>query len=154
MKKLITLSLALVLSLSAYSQTSGFGIGATLGSNLDFSLKYWTSETTAIQAAAGLDFWNYTGFHTSGDFLFHLWGWQAGQDQMKVYLGPGIGFGFYSGYSDNFSTSIRATSGIAYYFHNIPLELFSDLVPTWGLFGPWGGMDYYADFYVGARWYF
>ena len=91
MKKLITISLALVLSLSAYSQTSGFGIGANLGSSLDFSLKYWTGETTAIAAAAGISFWNYGGVHLSGDFLFHLWGWEAGQDQMKVYLGPGIG---------------------------------------------------------------
>ncbi len=34
MKKLIIISLALVLSLSAYSQTSGFGIGATVGTNI------------------------------------------------------------------------------------------------------------------------
>jgi hypothetical protein len=154
MKKLITISLALVLSLSAYSQTSGFGIGANLGSSFDFSLKYWTSESTAIAAAAGFNFWNYGGFNVSGDFLFHLWGWEAGQDQMKIYLGPGLGMGFYSGYSDNFSMTIRAASGIGYYFHNIALELHADAVPGVGIFGPWSGADFDAAYFVGARWYF
>ncbi len=154
MKKIITLSLALVLSLSVYSQTSGFGIGANLGSSLDFSMKYWTSESTAIAAAAGFTFWNYGGFHASGDFLFHLWGWNAGEDQMKVYLGPGLGIGVYTGYSDNFSMTIRAASGVGYYFHNIPLELHADLVPGVGIFGPWSGADYDPGYFVGARWYF
>ena len=154
MKKLITISLALVLSLSAYSQTSGFGIGAIVGSSFDFSMKYWTSESTAIAAAAGFDLYGYGGFHATGDFLFHIWGWNAGQDQMKIYLGPGMGIGIYSGYAENFGMSLRAVSGIGYYFHNIPLELIADVVPTFGIFGPYDGFDYWADWYVGARWYF
>jgi len=154
MKKLITISLALVLSLSAYSQTSGFGIGAIVGSSVDFSLKYWTSESTAIAAAAGFDLYGYAGFHATGDFLFHLWGWDAGQDQMKIYLGPGMGLGVYSGYAENFGMSLRAVSGIGYYFHNIPLELIAEVVPTFGIFGPWDGFDPWVDWYVGARWYF
>jgi hypothetical protein len=154
MKKLITISLALVLSLSAYSQTSGFGIGANLGSSIDFSLKYWTSESQAIAAAAGFNFLNYNGFHLTGDYLFHLWGWDAGQDQMKIYLGPGLGLGFYSGYSDNFGLSIRAASGLGYYFHNIALELHADVVPMVGVVGPWDGADFDVAYFVGALWYF
>ncbi|MDX2432754.1 MAG: hypothetical protein QNK35_17585 [Bacteroides sp.] len=154
MKKLVIISLALVMSISAYSQTSGFGIGANLGSSLDFSLKYWTSENTAIAAAAGFSFWNYGGFHASGDFLWHLWGWSAGKDQMKVYLGPGVGMGIYSGYSQNFAMSVRAASGVGYYFNNIALELHADIVPMVGLFGPWSGADFDVAYFVGARWYF
>lgn len=149
MKKLITISLALVLSLSAYSQTSGFGIGANLGSSIDFSLKYWTSESTAITAAAGFNYFNYSGFHISGDFLFHLWEWNAGQDQMKVYLGPGVGLGFGS----EFHVTIRAASGVGYYFHNIPLELHANIVPGLGVAG-WDGVTNDPSFFIGGRWYF
>ena len=154
MKKLITISLALLLSLSVYSQTSGFGIGANLGNSLDFSLKYWTGESSAIAAAAGFSFWSYGGFHVSGDYLFHPWEWNAGKDLMKVHVGPGIGMGFFSGYSNNFGVSVRAASGVGYYFHNIALELHADVVPMLGLYGPWSGVDPDVGYFVGARWYF
>jgi len=154
MKKLLIISLALLLSFSAYSQTSGFGIGAIVGSSVDFSMKYWTSENTAIAAAAGFHFWSYGGFHANADFLFHLWEWDVAQDMMKVYLGPGLGFGVYTGYVDNFSMSVRAPGGVGYYFHGFPLEAFAEIVPTLGLFGPWNGTDPYLAYYVGARWYF
>lgn len=164
MKKLIIISLALVLSLSAYSQTSGFGIGATVGTNIDFTIKYWTGETTAIAAAVGFDWTGgYGGIHVSGDFLFHLWSFDVGQDQMKVYLGPGVGFGFAVGnyywddyYWNDYSRvwmTLRAPGGVGYYFHNIPLECFAELVPGFDIFGPYG-FDFRWNSYVGARWYF
>jgi len=73
---------------------------------------------------------------------------------MKVYLGPGIGMGFYSGYSQNVGMSLRAASGVGYYFHNIALELHANIVPMVGVFGPWDGADFDGGYFVGARWYF
>jgi len=153
MKKIIIASLALVLSVNAFSQTSGVGIGAIVGSSFDFSAKFWVSENTAFALAAGLDFYAWGGFHVTGDYLIHQWGWDVGQDQMKVYLGPGIGFGFHSGYINNFSMNLRAASGVGYYFHNIPLECFVDVVPGADVFGP-DGFYFRWSSYVGARWYF
>ena len=83
------------------------------------------------------------------NFLFHLWGWNAGQDQMKVYLGPGIGLGFGS----EFHVTIRAASGVGYYFHNIPLELHANIVPGLGVAG-WNGVVNDPSFFIGGRWYF
>ncbi len=97
MKKLVTISLALVLSISAFSQTSGIGIGAELGTVVDFTAKFWTSETTAVALAAGFDWGGYGGLHVNGDFLFHLWSFDVGQDMMKVYFGPGVGLGYAMG---------------------------------------------------------
>ena len=74
MKKLLLISLALALSFGAFAQTSGTGIGATVGTNINFSAKFWTGETTAFAAAIGLDYYSsYGGVNLTGDYLFHLW---------------------------------------------------------------------------------
>lgn len=153
MKKIIIISLALMLSLSAFSQTSGTGIGAALGSSLDFTAKFWTSETTAFAVAAGIDWGSYGGFHVSGDYLFHLWQWDVAQDMMKVYLGPGIGMGVHFNHDSPISMSLRAPGGVGYYFHNIPLECFAEIGPEVMLFSPWGFEPWWFSV-IGARWYF
>jgi len=156
MKKLILVSLALVISLSAISQTEGFGIGAIVGSTVDFSVKLWTSEKTAFAAATGFDWGSYGGFHVSGDFLFHNWSFDVAQDMMKVYFGPGVGMGVYLGslyYSSNLWVTLRAPGGVGYYFHSMPLEAFAEVVPGLDLFGPWD-VNFRWSSYVGARWYF
>ncbi|MCP4312218.1 MAG: hypothetical protein GY790_13210 [Bacteroidetes bacterium] len=168
MKKIVIISLALALSFSAFSQTSGTGIGVSIGTNVDFTAKFWTGETSAFAVAAGVDFRGYWGgIHVSGDYLFHLWSFDVGQDMMKVYFGPGVGVGFsfrdydhyysefWDGY-DNYSRiwlTVRAPGGVAYYFHKMPFECFVEFVPGLDIFGPGGFDDRWAS-YVGARWYF
>jgi hypothetical protein len=153
MKRLFIASLALILATGAFAQTEGWGIGAILGSSFDFSAKYWTGESTAFALAAGFEFGSYGGVHFTGDYLFHPWSWGVGQDQMKVYLGPGFGMGIHPNQSSGFSMNLRGASGLGYYFHNIPLECIVDLVPSVDLFGPW---DFHFRWvsYIGARWYF
>lgn len=156
MKKLILVSLALVISVSAISQTEGIGIGAIFGSTVDFSVKMWTSETTAFAAAAGFDWGTYGGVHVSADFLFHNWSFDVAEDMMKVYFGPGVGLGVYTGslyYSSNLWMTLRAPGGVGYYFHSFPLEAFVEFVPGVDIFGPWG-FDFRWSSYIGARWYF
>lgn len=160
MKKIAIISLALVLSISAFSQTSGTGIGVSIGTNFDFTAKFWTGETSAFAVAAGFDYSGYYGgIHATGDYLFHLWSFDVGQDMMKVYFGPGVGVGmslatYYSweSYSRVWLT-VRAPGGVGYYFHNIPLECFVEVAPGLDIFGPYGVNDRW-DSYVGARWYF
>ena len=153
MKKLIIVSLALILTLSAYSQTSGVGIGATLGSSLDFTAKFWTSEKTAFALGAGFDWGTYGGIHVNADYLFHLWSFDVAQDMMKVYFGPGVGMGIHPSYNNPISVNLRAPGGVGYYFHNIPLECIAEMVPAADLFGPW---DFHFRWMgvIGARWYF
>ena len=162
MKKIAIISLALVLSISAFSQTSDTGIGVSIGTNVDFTAKFWTGETTAFAVAAGFDYGGYGGIHVSGDYLFHLWSFDVGQDMMKVYFGPGVGLGLATGYSghywDYYDNSrvwltLRAPGGVAYYFHNITLECFLEFAPGLDFIGPYGVNDRW-DSYIGARWYF
>jgi hypothetical protein len=156
MKKIIVVSLALCLSLGAFAQTEGIGIGAILGSNVDFTAKFWMSEKTAFVASAGIYIWGYGGFHANVDYLIHNWSFDVAQDQMKVYFGPGVGMGVYLGnlyYSSNLWVTLRAPVGVGYYFHGFPLEAFVELAPGLDLFGPWGVNFRWAS-YVGARWYF
>ena len=156
MKKLILISLAMVLSLSTFSQTEGIGIGAAFGTNIDFTAKMWLGETTALAAATGFDWGSYGGLHLSVDFLVHPWSFDVAQDMMKVYFGGGLGVGIYTGsyyYSSNFWMTLRPPVGVGYYFHSIPLEAFVEFVPGLDLFGPWD-VNFRWGTYVGARWYF
>ena len=170
MKRLVLISLAAVLSLSAFSQTSGIGIGARVGTNIDFTAKFWTGETSAFALAAGFDYGGYWGgIHASADYLFHLWSFDVGQDMMKVYFGPGVGVGYslrdqyyylydswYDDYNyDNYSRfwlTVRAPGGVGYYFNNMPLECFVEFAPGIDIIGP-NGFHTRFDSYVGARWY-
>jgi hypothetical protein len=156
MKKLIIVSLALVMSVSALAQTEGIGIGALLGTTLDFTAKFWMSEKTAFVTSAGFNYGSYGGLHANADFLFHNWSFDVGDDMMKVYFGPGVGVGVYLGsyyYSSNVWFTLRAPGGVGYYFHSFPLEAFVEFAPGVDIFGPWG-FDFRWDSYIGARWYF
>ncbi len=164
MKKLIIVSLALVFSLSAFSQTSGIGIGAKLGTTIDFTAKFWMSEKTAFDVSAGIDYGGYGGLHVSADFLIHNWSIDVAQDMLKVYFGPGLGLGVatWGGYSSYYWEyyeysrvwlTVRAPGGVGYYFHNIPLECFVEFAPGVDIFGPYG-FHFRWDSYIGARWYF
>ena len=55
MKKLFILALALFLSYNVAAQNSGIGIGAMLGTSMDFSAKMWLGETSALHGAIGYD---------------------------------------------------------------------------------------------------
>jgi len=160
MKKLLIVSLALMLSLGAFAQTEGTGIGAILGTSTDFTAKFWLSEQNAFVASAGFDWGTWGGIHANADFLFHLWSFDVAQDQMKVYFGPGIGIGvslwttWYSYYEySRFRITPRAPGGVGYYFHGFPLEAFVEFAPGFDIIGPYG-FNFRWDSYIGARWYF
>ena len=91
----------------------------------------------------------------TGDFLIHNWSFDIAEDMMKVYFGPGLGVGFHprTYYTRNISVSVRGPGGVGWYFHNIPLECFAEIVPTIYAIGPYG-FNFRVNGYVGARWYF
>jgi hypothetical protein len=162
MKRIIIVSLALALSLGAFAQTSGVGIGVILGTTVDFSAKFWMTETTAFDAAIGFDYGGYGGVHLNADYLIHNWSFDVAQDIMKVYFGPGVAVGFTTGYNDYYwdthqyskvRFTVRAPGGVGYYFHGFPLEAFAEIVPGVDIIGPYG-FNFRWDSYVGARWYF
>jgi hypothetical protein len=152
MKKIILLSLALFLSVGAFSQGSGIGIGVMLGDPTGFSAKWWTSEKTAIDLGVGASFFSsyygYATFRIHGDFLLHNWSFDVAEDKLLVFFGGGLSTGI-SRY--NFHLGIRAPGGVAWHFHSIPLEAFAEIVPGIEI-----TPDFRFDFQsaIGARWYF
>lgn len=157
MKKIVLVSLAAILSFNAMAQDSGIGIGALIGTTVDFTAKFWMSEKTAFVASTGFDYGGYGGLHVNVDYLFHNWSFDVAEDMMKVYFGPGLGVGFYMGnYYGAYSSvwfTIRAPGGVGYYFHGFPLEAFVEFAPGLDVVGPYG-VNFRWDSYVGARWYF
>lgn len=159
MKKLILLCLSLALSLGVFAQTSGTGIGARIGTGLDFTARFWTADNMAFDVAAGLDFVNSwgVGLHADAGLAIVGWSWSVAQDEMKVYLGPGVGMGMYFNgtWGSYFDISLRAPSGVGYYFHSMPLECFAELTPYINFFDSNGfDLGFGSAGYVGARWYF
>jgi len=167
MKRSFVLALALFFSMSLLAQNSGIGIGAILGSSVDFSAKLWLGEKNALHGAIGYDYTNARGGgHLNVDFLIHKWWIDIAQDQLVVYFGPGIGIGAYRywDYYDLYhydlrtrlSLTVRAPVGAAYHFHGFPLEAFIEVVPALQPVGPGDFADHWLWWgsYVGAHWYF
>ena len=177
MKRSFVLALALFFSINLMAQNSGFGLGAIVGSSVDFSVKWWMGEKTALHGAIGYDYTNPIdnnisspgGVHLNVDYLIHKWWIDIAQDQMAVYFGTGVGIGLYRfyewdpihyywsvDYGTAFSLTVRAPVGAAYHFHGFPLEAFIELVPAFQPFGPgtFGNHWFWWGSYVGAHWYF
>jgi hypothetical protein len=162
MKKLILISLAFIFSYNVIAQDSGIGIGVILGDPTGFSAKFWMNEKSAVDAALGFEFNGYISLHA--DFLYHHWSFDIAQDKMLVFFGggPAIGIGgwHYAYWDDGvwrdgpyFNLGIRAPGGVAWHFHQMPLECFVEVAPRINI------IHHYRSFFtvdggVGARWYF
>lgn len=149
MKRMILLLFALCLASNAWPQKDDFGLGLILGNPTAFSIKWWTGDRSAIDASLGYHYGNMNHLHLNTDLLLHLWAFEKEQDLIKIYFGPGAGLGFIS----DLNITLRAPVGTGLYLHNIPLELFAEVVPLLKIIGP-GDSRFLIDGYIGARWYF
>lgn len=149
MKRVILILFALCLTSNAFPQKGDFGMGLILGNPTAFSIKWWTGDRSAIDASLGYHYGNLNHLHLNTDLLLHLWTFEKEQDLIKIYFGPGAGLGFIS----DLSVTVRAPVGAGLYLHNIPLELFAELVPLLQIIGP-GDSRFLMDGYIGVRWYF
>lgn len=162
MKKLILAFFALVFSYNVIAQDSGIGIGVILGDPTGFSVKMWMSEKTAIDAGVGFTWRGYLRLHA--DFLLHQWSFDIAQDKMLIYFGGGpiVGVGGWSydrwdgdewREGPYLNLGIRAPVGVAYHFHQMPLECFVEAAPRLD-FIPWYFDIFNVDYAIGAHWYF
>jgi len=148
-KKNILVLIVLCLASRAFPQKGDFGMGVILGNPSALSIKWWTTNRSALDASLGYHYGNMNHLHLNTDLLLHLWAVEKEQETIKIYFGPGAGMGFIS----DLSITVRAPVGAALYLHTIPLELFAELVPVLQLIGP-GDTRFMMDGYIGARWYF
>jgi hypothetical protein len=149
MKRVILVLFTVCLSMNAFPQKGDFGMGLILGNPTAFSIKWWTGNSSAIDASLGYHYGNMNHLHLNTDLLLHLWSIEKEQDIIKIYFGPGAGMGFIS----DLSITVRAPVGTGLYLNDLPLEIFAELVPLFQIIGP-EGTRFKVDGYIGARWYF
>ena len=151
MKKII-ISIPLfffLLSSILLSQDKGLGIGAILGEPSGLSVKYWTSESNAIDLAVGYSFMSLgSGLGVHIDYLYHVNDLFESEYKLPVYYGFGIRFSF----PDNEDTvfGARGVVGVLWYPENLPVDLFAEIAPSFRLL-PSAALDF--GFGLGGRYY-
>ncbi len=126
------------------------GLGVILGEPTGLSAKFWTSNNTAFDLGLA---WSFSGnghFHIHGDYLFHRLGvFNVSKGALPLYFGIGARMLFRDDADDNIG--IRFPIGIEYYFDDLPLAVFVEIVPILDL-APSSDFDINGG--IGGRFYF
>jgi hypothetical protein len=127
-----------------------FGAGLMLGEPTGVSLKYFMSDTLAVDGAIGWSFRDETDPYLHSDFLWHNFDLlPVPRGQLPVYVGIG-GWAKFLESEDN-RAGMRVPLGVSYIFDNLPLDIFAEIAPTVE-FTPSTRGGFTAG--VGARWWF
>ncbi len=151
MKKKLTIIAVLVLLLNSglSAQDSGIGAGVIFGTQSGLSLKMWTGEITAVDAAMSwsiIDQASYFIIHS--DMLVHKFNLiPVDEGRLPVYFGLGAKLGI----ANDLIFGIRVPFGLDYMFDSLPLDIFVEVAPGIRLL-PATAFD--IDGGLGARYYF
>jgi hypothetical protein len=133
---------------SVVEGSRGWGIGVILGEPTGLSLKFWSSRTTAIDAAAAWSFKGEGKFHLHMDYLFHNYRvFKVKRGKLPLYYGIGGRVKF----EEETRVGIRIPVGVCYLFRNQPLDIFFEIVPVLDI-TPETDFDINAS--VGIRFFF
>jgi len=146
MKKILIATIAFFMAVTAFSQTSGLGVGVILGSPTGLSAKMWTSGSTALDAAAAWDIRNGGFLHLHADFLLHPFEIDVPKGDMPLYFGIG---GRVLIASDP-HVGVRIPFGVAYGFAEAPFDVFLEIVPILDILP---SMDFDMNGAIGFRYY-
>jgi hypothetical protein len=154
MKRLILISLIACILVpqvaSAGSNADGFGLGIIVGEPTGLSVKWWSTERSAFQAAAAWSFSSDSNFHFHLDYIFHrfdLFDLETGR--LPLYYGIGGRFRVRENADDDLG--LRVPIGINYMFANDPFDIFVEVVPILDLVPD---TDFDLNAAIGGRWYF
>jgi hypothetical protein len=146
-KYAVFLSLLSFISISN-AQDKGVGLGIIVGEPTGVSFKYWTSSTTAFDAALAWSFIDDGAFHIHADYILHSFNLiRVPEGKLPFYYGIG---GRLKTSSDT-RLGVRVPLGLAYLFQNAPVDIFLELVPILDLI-PKTGFSLNAA--IGARYFF
>ena len=146
-KYVIILSTLFFMS-SLNAQNQAVGLGIIVGEPTGFSFKYWTTSTTAFDAALAWSFIDEGAFHIHADYILHTF------NLIRVPEGK---LPFYYGIGARLKTSVdtrlgvRVPLGLAYLFQNAPVDIFLEVVPILDLTPK---TDFKINAALGARYYF
>lgn len=136
MKRIIAIIAALVISVTAFSQSYKSAVGLKIGYDVAATYKTYVSPENALDLGVNL-----SGLFTSNDLGllvngFYTWENElGGVNGLSWYAGPGAYIGLVLGKNMAFSASINAMVGLEYKFEGIPLALSVDWTPGLNLTG-------------------
>lgn len=106
-----------------------FEAGVIFGEPTGLSLKYWVSETMAVDGGVGWSFDDDADLHLHADVLWHNFDlFDVSKGELPIYFGVGARGQFRDNHDDRFG--IRFPIGINYLFEEIPLSLFLEIAPV------------------------
>lgn len=149
MKKLNYVILFLLFFISTINpQSRGVGLGLIIGEPTGISFKYWTGSSTAIDAALAWSFIDGGAFHIHGDYVFHNFTLiTIPEGKLPFYYGIGARLKT----ADDTKLGVRVPLGLAYLFHNAPVDIFLEVVPILDITPK---TDFTINAAIGARYFF
>ncbi len=148
-KRFISLFAVLLITVGAFGQNSGLGIGLSTDG---LTGKYWMGSTNALAVH-----WNF-GSALAADYLFDMPELlKITDNETPVYYGAGITLGTHKGLDDDFEETtefdlgVRGVIGIGYYLSSFPVDIFIESTPTLKILGG-GGFGFGGS--LGIRYFF
>jgi len=113
-------------------RASGLSAGIILGEPSGISIKATGNGSMAWDAALAWSFLSHnTGLYLHSDFIYHLNGFQMNNG---AFFRPYVGGGGAVHFSSDFKIAVRIPIGIAFFFSNMPIEVFVEAAPGLLLF--------------------
>ena len=144
----VILTFIIVFSGFSFSQNKKIGAGVILGEPTGVSLKYWLTETTALDAGFAWSFVDENAFQVQADYLIHNFSLiKVSEGKLPFYFGIGGRLKF----SHDVILGVRVPLGLAYIFAHQPIDVFVEIVPTLDLLPQ---TDFTIGAAIGGRYYF
>ncbi|NTV02848.1 MAG: hypothetical protein HGB04_08720 [Chlorobiaceae bacterium] len=106
----------------------GFGVGVIVGEPTGISLKKWTDDTHAVDAALAFSLTNGNAFQFHADYLIHETSGSIPELKGNLPWYYGIG-GRVKADDGDTRVGVRVPLGISYMFADAPLDFFAEVAP-------------------------
>ena len=131
---------------NSVAQNKGKGLGIVIGEPTGLSAKLWNSNRTAFDAGFAWSLGKKGNLYLHADHLWHNFNTFSNQ-QLPLYYGLGARVSI----GDNTGLGVRGVLGVNYFFTEIPLDAFFEIVPIFDLFPD---SDFGLNAGIGLRYFF
>ena len=122
--------MAVILSTAAVARDGDFGLGVIIGEPTGLSAKAWLSSKSAVDFAAAWSFEKHAKFHLHADYLMHSFRLiKVEKGELPLYFGVG-GRLILREHDHDDLVGIRIPVGLEYFFDELPLDVFVEVVPV------------------------
>lgn len=125
-----------------------FGMGIIAGEPTGISMKAWTTNRTAVDAAIA---WSFDeAIHMHADYLWHFYDRvEVDEGYLPLYIGIGGRAQLHDSGDDELG--LRVPFGVSYLFEGAPIDLFAEVAPVMNV-AP--DTDLEAEGGIGIRYFF